>query len=129
MIPPGELLFNIKNMNIILADQQVRVRFALRVLLEQQQDWRVIGEASNTDELIIQVQRKTPDLIVMDGKLPGTDAINCISVIRQVCPKARIVTLSIELPATSPNLGNSADAYTSKANSPDHLLSIIRKFS
>jgi len=116
-------------MNIILADHQYRVRFALRVLLEQQRDWKVIGEASNAEELITQLQHVTPDLIVMDNELPGTDAINCISAIRQVCPKARIVSLSEESPAALQNQSAAADAYTSKANSPAHLLSIIRRFS
>lgn len=116
-------------MNIILADQQYRVRYALRVLLEQQRDWKVIGEASNAEELITQLQHITPDLILIDSELPGTDTVNCILSIRQVCPKARIVSLSEESPAALQNQGAAADAYTSKANSPTHLLSIIQSFS
>ncbi len=40
-------------MNIVVAEDQKRIRTALRVLLEQQAGWAVVGEASNASELLI----------------------------------------------------------------------------
>jgi hypothetical protein len=61
-------------MRILIADDQVRVRQALRVLLAQQPGVRVIGEAADGEELLAQIRVKAADRI--SEFVPLTDAAN-----------------------------------------------------
>ena len=61
-------------MRILLADDQPKVRFALRALLEQQPGLKVVGEAVNADDLVTQTQESCPDVLLLDWELPGLAA-------------------------------------------------------
>ncbi len=113
-------------MKILLADHRSRVRYALRVLLEQQPGWTVVGEAADAAELFACVRRLLPDLILVDSGLPGLEEVDWPARLRQASPPVRIVVLS-EQPDQAP--GDPAafsDAYASKVNPPERLLSVIR---
>ncbi len=114
-------------MNILLADDQTRVRHALRILLEQQPGWRVIGEAASTGELLDQAKNQHLDLILLDGELPGIYEKDAFHFIQQACPRARIVALIEPQPTALAKSYLKADAYVTKVNSPQYLLSVIRK--
>jgi DNA-binding NarL/FixJ family response regulator len=58
-------------MHILLADDQPRVRFALRVLLERRSGFDVAGEAVNARELFVHVETIHPDLVLLGWELPG----------------------------------------------------------
>ena len=58
-------------MRILLADNQTRVRFALRVLLTQRPGLQVVGEASDSPELFAQAGAVDADLVLLDWELPG----------------------------------------------------------
>jgi DNA-binding NarL/FixJ family response regulator len=113
-------------MNILLADDQSRVRFALRILLEQQPEWKVTGEASDANELLAQADNLPADLVLLDGELPGLDAFDCLAVLRHKFPQLCIIALSEQLPIYPSNPINYFDAYSSKANPPEYLLTVIR---
>ena len=57
-------------MRIVLADDQARVRFALRVLLAQQPGLQVVGEAANGEALLAQVSVVAADVVLVDWELP-----------------------------------------------------------
>lgn len=113
-------------MNILLADDQPRVRFALRILLEQQTDWKVVGEAVNAAELLDQLACIHPDLVLLDGELPGLEYPAHLRSIRTSCPAVCIIALSESLPGAANGNSDRVDAVASKAHSPDHLLAVIR---
>jgi DNA-binding NarL/FixJ family response regulator len=53
-------------MRILVADQQSKIRSALRLILEQEPDQRVVGEANNIDSLLAMVDENPPDLLLLD---------------------------------------------------------------
>jgi len=61
-------------MRVFLADDQAKVCSALRLLLEQELGLRVVGEATEAKDLLAQVQRTQPDLVLLDWELPGLQA-------------------------------------------------------
>ena len=63
-------------MQILLADNQPKVRFGLRVLLERQPGLKVVGEAVDAEDLLTQMEATCPDLILLGWELPGLVAVD-----------------------------------------------------
>lgn len=113
-------------MNILLADDLIRVRFALRVLLEQQPGWKVVGEAADAEEMIDKAKTARPDLVLLDGELPDLDSDERLHRLRQSCPQVRIVALTEHQPLPSSHPAAGSDAFASRAYPPEKLLGVIR---
>jgi DNA-binding NarL/FixJ family response regulator len=111
-------------MRILLADDQPKVRFALRVWLEQQAGFEIVGEAVNAKELLAQVQATTPDLVLLGWELPGL-AVDSLSALREVCPDLSVIALSGRPEARRAALDAGADAFVSKADPPEWLLAAV----
>lgn len=113
-------------MKILLADDQPRVRFALRVLLEQQPGWKVVAEAVNSDELLVQAAATHPDLTILDWELPGQVPEKLLSEIRRFRPDLRIIVLGEQPEARYAALSAGADAFFNRTNPPELLLTVLK---
>jgi two-component system response regulator NreC len=80
---------------IVLADDHKLMRSGLRVLLEQQPDLTVVGEASDGREAVALVASQRPDVLVMDIGMPSLNGIEAAAQITQSNPEAAIVMLSM----------------------------------
>ena len=113
-------------LNILIGDAQPRVRFGLRLLLEQQPGWRVAGEAEDVQALLEHVRHGCPDLVLLDGELPGMPAQELLAVIRQACPRLQVVLMSGRDELRQAALQAGADIFAYKADPPEKLLRQIR---
>jgi DNA-binding NarL/FixJ family response regulator len=114
-------------MRILLADNQPRVRFALRVLLERQPGWQVVGEAVDADGLLDQAEVTRPDLVLLGWELPGLLAAGSLPALRGVCSDLLVIALSGRPEARRASLDAGADAFVSKSDPPERLLAAIEK--
>jgi two-component system invasion response regulator UvrY len=113
-------------MRILLADDQPRVRFALRTLLERQPGLEVVGEAHSGQDLRDQIDPAQPDLVLLDWELPGERALDTLSSLRTTYPTLRVIALSGRSEARQAALQAGVDAFVSKSDPPERLLSAIR---
>lgn len=113
-------------MRILLADDQPKVRFALRTLLERQQGLEVVGEARSGPDLNGQIEPTRPDLVLLDWELPGASALDTLSRLRTMYPALRVVALSGRPEARQAALRAGVDAFVSKSDPPERLLAAIR---
>lgn len=60
---------------VVLADDQVLLRAGLRALLDAEDDIEVVGEASDGAEAVELVRTLTPDVVLMDIRMSGTDGL------------------------------------------------------
>jgi DNA-binding NarL/FixJ family response regulator len=60
---------------IVIADDQPLIRAGLRMLLSSVADIEVVGEATNGEEAAALAQDLTPDVVLMDIRMPGTDGL------------------------------------------------------
>lgn len=112
-------------MRILIADDQPKVRFALRVVLEQRPGSKQVGEAVDAASLLAQARAICPDLVILDWDLPGMPAPDLQIQLRKVCPDLLVIALSGNQEAQRAALGAGADAFVCKCDSPDQLLSAI----
>jgi DNA-binding NarL/FixJ family response regulator len=112
-------------MRILVADDQPKVRFALRVLLERQSGLEVISEAADAVDLLVQAMNACPDLVLLAWDLPGLAELDLVPALRRVCPAVVIIALSGRSEARRAALEGGVDAFVSKGDPPDGLLATI----
>jgi DNA-binding NarL/FixJ family response regulator len=79
---------------ILLVDDNQLVRTSLRRLLEQHDDWRVCGEASNGREAVKRFQQLNPDLVLLDFKMPE---MNGLEAAREIASRADVPILLVTM--------------------------------
>ncbi|KGN38083.1 response regulator [Knoellia subterranea] len=66
---------------VVLADDQVLLRAGLRALLDAEEDIEVVGEAGDGAEAVELVRTLSPDVVLMDIRMPGTDGLEATRLI------------------------------------------------
>jgi two-component system, NarL family, response regulator NreC len=84
-----------RKIRIVLADDHKLMRSGLRVLLEQQPDLTVAGEASDGRDAVALVASQRPDVLVMDIGMPSLNGIAAAAQITHSHPEVSIVMLSM----------------------------------
>ena len=73
----------VKRIRVLHVDDHEVVRRGLRKLLELASDIEVVGEASNGEEALRQVQLLSPDVVVMDIKMPGGSGLKAAKQLQE----------------------------------------------
>ena len=117
-------------MRVLLADDQVWLRSALRLLLEHEANIEVVGEAENIRALPSMVNRLHPDLLFLDWQLPGLDTNSArqrlLDILHSIHPQMYIVALINDVNSNSRQLLG-ADAYVNKAEPPERVVTVLRR--
>jgi DNA-binding NarL/FixJ family response regulator len=79
---------------VVLADDHPIVRDGLKKLLSLEEDIRVVGEAADGRELVQVVQQLSPDVVVLDLRMPNMDGLATLQVFQQLNLKPRIIVLT-----------------------------------
>jgi DNA-binding NarL/FixJ family response regulator len=79
---------------ILIVDDHPLLREGIGSLIEKQEDMLIVAEASNGKEALQQFQQHTPDITLMDLRLPGLDGIDVTTAILAEYPDAKIIVLT-----------------------------------
>ena len=80
---------------ILLADDHAVLRSGLRFLLTSQNEFEVVGEASNGIETLTLAEQLQPDLILLDLSMPTLGGLDALPTLRKLVPLARILILTM----------------------------------
>lgn len=80
---------------VLLVDDHQVVRQGLRRMLETEEDMEVVGEAANFDEALAQVESTSPNIVLMDVKMPGLDGIEATRRLKQKVPDCQFIILTL----------------------------------
>ncbi|MBL8117296.1 MAG: response regulator transcription factor [Anaerolineae bacterium] len=118
-----------QKIKVLVVDDHNMVRKGLIVLLENFDDFEVVGEAGDGKTGILLCQQYKPDVVLMDMIMPVMDGIEATSTIRELCPETQVVALtSFSDDATIQNaLKAGAISYLMKNVSVDELALAVRK--
>jgi two-component system, NarL family, response regulator NreC len=84
-----------KHIRILLADDHNIMRKGLRLLVESQPGFTVVGEAADGRETVEQATATRPDVVVLDIAMPNLSGIEAAQRIRDLLPQTAIVILSM----------------------------------
>ncbi|TFC69747.1 response regulator transcription factor [Cryobacterium sp. TMS1-20-1] len=80
--------------SILLVDDQALLRVGFRMVLEAEDDFTVVGEASDGAQAIALAARLNPDVVLMDVRMSGVDGIEATRQIMAAQPETRIIILT-----------------------------------
>ena len=83
-----------RKITVLLAEDHLTCRKALKLLLESSDDIKVVGEAKNGREAVTQAKSLLPEVIVMDISMPLLNGIEATKQIMEILPKSRVLILS-----------------------------------
>ena len=113
---------------ILLVDDEPLLRMGFRLVLESQDDMRVVGEAGDGAVAVRQTVALDPDVVLMDVRMPGVDGIDATIDIVRDSPRSRVLILTTfdldEYAFTA--LRSGASGFLLKNVPPEDLLSAIR---
>lgn len=114
-------------MRVVLADDEERVRHALRIVLGRQPDLDVIGEAAQAADLFALLAHTPADLLILDWRLPGFTPAGGLSQLRQYAPDLIIIALSGRPEVGADAHAAGVHAFISKIDPPRTLLDTIQQ--
>jgi DNA-binding NarL/FixJ family response regulator len=113
---------------VLLVDDQPLLRMGFRLILEGEDDLRIVGEASNGAEAVRQVRELNPDVVLMDVRMPLLDGIEATRAITESGACARIIiltTFDVDEYAFA-GLQAGASAFLLKDAAPSELINAVR---
>lgn len=80
---------------VLIAEDHAIVRRGIRLLLDDQPDIEVIGEATDGREAITLVEQLRPDVVLMDLAMPSINGLEATHTIRKRFPEVQVVALTV----------------------------------
>lgn len=119
---------NADAVKILVVDDHQMMRQGLRLLIKEQPDLNVVGEASSCQAALEMTRSLAPQIVLMDVHLPGESGIEVSRQILAEFPKTRIIILSADadLSLVHQALLAGVSGYVTKTNGWEEVLRAIR---
>lgn len=113
---------------IIIVDDQELFREGLFTLLSLQNDFNVVAQANNGEEALLQILKFSPDIVLMDLRMPVMGGVECIKRVNLQFGKVKVIALTTfdEDELVFDSLRAGAVGYLLKDVSPEKLFEAIR---
>lgn len=113
---------------VALVDDDALIREGLRMIIEQESDLEIVGQAENGRDAVAMVSRSRPDVVLMDIRMPVMDGLEATSAITASAEPARVIILTtFELDEyVFEAIRAGASGFLLKRTQPQHLLEAIR---
>jgi RNA polymerase sigma factor (sigma-70 family) len=113
---------------IFLADDHPVVRAGLRLIIEAQPDFQVVGEVDNGGDAVRQAENQCVDIVIMDIAMPQLNGVEATKQIRAVCPVTEVIILSMHASAKHifRALKAGAKGYLLKGSAGNEVVEAIR---
>lgn len=118
-----------KPIRVLIIDDHILFRSGIKLLLERQIGFEVVGEASDGLEGVKRVKQLKPDVVLLDLHMPGTGGLVTIPLLREEAPQTEIIMLTVSEDAEDlmEALRAGARGYLLKNIETDFLLDSIRR--
>lgn len=116
-------------LRVLIADDHAIVRKGLKEILREASERTTVGEASNGDEALAQVEASEWDVVVLDITMPGLNGLEVLKKLKQSHPHLPVLMLSMHsgYHYVMGSLKAGASGYLNKETAPEELVAAIRK--
>ena len=83
-----------QRIKVLIVDDHPVVRMGLKSALETEDDMEILAEAESAEAALREARAGSPDVVLMDVRMPGMDGIQGCRLIREQVPKAKVVMLT-----------------------------------
>lgn len=113
---------------VLLADDEAVVRAGIRTVLASDPQLRVVAEASDGRQAVELARLHTPDVALVDIRMPVLDGLSAIAELRMSVPQTGVLVLTTfgEDDYITRGLEHGANGFVLKASDPQHLLTAVR---
>ena len=114
--------------NVIIADDHVLYRAAVKIALSSKKDIKVIAEADNGSHLLNLLKAVQPDVILLDIQMPVMDGIATLPEVKKLYPNIRIIMLSMmdDQSMITKLMELGANSYLIKTSDPEIIYEAIK---
>lgn len=114
---------------VMLVDDHPLMRRGISQLLSFEDEFEVVGEASNGTDAVAMAHEEDPDLILLDLNMKGMSGLDTLKALRTDGSSANIVILTVsDSPADIEAIVKAgADGYLLKDTEPDELIELLKK--
>ena len=114
---------------VFIADDHPLVRKGLRELLNEELDLKVVGEGTNSSDVLDGLSKHAVDVLVTDFSMPGRSGFDLVADAKRMNAKLKILILSIhpEDRFAVRAIKAGASGYITKDSPPEELVAAIRK--
>jgi DNA-binding NarL/FixJ family response regulator len=114
---------------VLVVDDAANLRELLTLLLESEEDFEVIGTASDGEQALLVAQTLQPDVVLLDLAMPVMDGMAALPQIRKCLPTAIIVIFSgfEQTALVDEAMTAGADAYLEKGASVTQMVDLLRE--
>jgi DNA-binding NarL/FixJ family response regulator len=116
-------------LRVLVADDHPLILQGLRRTLEACDDIDVVGEAHSGAELLALAERRSPDVVVVDLRMPGPDGVECVEQIKRSAPNVKTIVLSAcdDRPSIESAEQAGASAYVLKSVNSIDIPALVRQ--
>jgi len=116
-------------LKVVIADDHRLILDGIKRALEEDGGFEVVGEASSGERVLPIVSQTSPDLVVLDLRMPGMDGLICLDQIKKRHPAVKVVVLSVSTDEKLIEnvLKRGASAYIVKSVNPVDLPAALRQ--
>jgi DNA-binding NarL/FixJ family response regulator len=111
---------------VLVVDSSEAMREGIRHMLAGDEGIKVVAEARNGKEALELVAKVTPDIVILDGSLRGTDSTKVISYIKECSPLVGIIVLNDQQNFLVPAIENGASGFLTGDVGRNDLIGAIR---
>lgn len=113
---------------ILLADDSAFIRAGLRLLLEEEPDIQVVGEAQTGRETVDSAWDLSPDVLIMGSHMPDMNSVDATRLVMSKRPQVKVLALALHGNAqyVSATLRAGALGYLLKGSVTEELLHAVR---
>jgi DNA-binding NarL/FixJ family response regulator len=114
---------------VLICDDNAPLRAAVREVVELRPWLRVVGEAADGNEAVVEAKKLQPDVILLDLSMPNRTGLEALQELKQVAPGAKVIIFSgfSEGTAAEEAMELGADLYLQKGANADAINDAIEE--